>query len=267
MMFTNLSNHPGSGWPKEQYSYAATRWGRISDLPFPAVTPEKSEEEVLQLVGRYLKLLPEKEEGPVFVAGEYTFTYAMVDALLRYGYRVLNVLSENTLRLTTLDDGRIERRMQYCFTGFADYERVPGGLEIIDDFENVFLNCSFHYASSGWDQEALEQAACYGRVLDLPLAPITGTKEERFEKALEYLNQIDRIRPSAVLLDGDFGTFFLMADALLRKGYRVLVKCNERHSREMVDQDGNITKISEYRFVRYRQITAMTVETQESEKK
>jgi len=69
-MFTNLSNHPGSDWPKEQYSYAATRWGRISDFPFPAVTPEKTEEDVLNLVKRYLKLLPGKEEGPVFVAGE-----------------------------------------------------------------------------------------------------------------------------------------------------------------------------------------------------
>ena len=265
-MFTNLSNHPSSDWSKEQYSYVSSRWGRISDLPFPLLSPDTSEEEILQLVGKYLKLLPGKEEGPIAVAGEYTFAYAMVDALLRYGYRVLHVESEISVRSVALEDGSIERTMQYRFTRYVDYERIPGELEVINDFEPVFLNCSFHYASSEWNQEARKQASCYGRILDLPLAPITGTKEKKYEKAREFLRQIDMIRPSAVLLDGEFGTFFLMADALLRKGYRVLVKCSERHSREKIDEEGNATKISEYRFVRYRQITAMTSEAQELEK-
>ena len=264
-MFTNLSNHPSSGWPEEQYSYASSRWGRISDLPFPVLNPDKSEEEILQLVKKYLNLLPPKEEGPVFVAGEYTFTYAMVDALLRFGFRAMYVQSENIVRSAALTDGRSERTMQYHFVRFADYERIPGEFEVMDDFEPVFLNCSFRYASSGWDQEARRQASCYGRILDLPRPPITGTREERFEKVGEYLREIDRVRPSAVLLDGEFGTFFLMADALLRKGYRVLVKCSERRSRDKTDQEGNVTKISEYRFVRYRHIAALTFETQELE--
>ena len=93
--------------------------------------------------------------------------------------------------------------------------------------------------------------------MDLPLSPITETWDEKFKKADLFLKQVDKIRPSAVLLDGEFGTFFMMADALLKKGYRILVKCSERISRDNIGADGRVTKVSEYHFVRYRRIRAI----------
>ena len=256
-MFTNLSNHPSSGWPAEQYNYAASRWGTIQDIAFPKLRPEASGEEVLQLVKEYLVRLPAKEEGPVFVAGEYSFTYAIVDELLNRGYRVMFVRSENTVSTTRLEDGSSERRMEYRFVRFENYERIPVQAEIIPGTEPVFLNCSYHYASTGWDEEELKQAASYGSIMDLPLSPITETGDEKFKKAELFLKQVDNIRPSAVLLDGEFGTFFMMADALLKKGYRVLVKCSERISADNIGEDGRITKVSGYHFVRYRRIRAI----------
>ncbi|MCR5774934.1 MAG: hypothetical protein K6G42_07610, partial [Lachnospiraceae bacterium] len=251
---TNLSNHPSSGWSAEQYDYAASRWGEIQDIAFPKLGPEISGEEVLQLVKEYLDRLPAKEEGPVFVSGEYSFTYAMVDELLNRGYRAMFVRSENTVSTTMHEDGSSERMMGYRFVRFEDYERITAETENITDTEPVFLNCSCHYASTGWDDEALKQAAFYGSVMDLPLYPITETGDEKYKKAELFIKQVDSIRPSAVLLDGEFGTFFMMTDALLKKGYRVLVKCSERISRDQVGTDSSITKVSEYRFVRYRRI-------------
>ena len=115
----------------------------------------------------------------------------------------------------------------------------------------------YNYAGTGWDEEALKQAAAYGSIMDLPLSPITETGDEKFKKAELFLKQVDIIRPSAVLLDGEFGTFFMMADALLKKVYRVLVKCSERISADNIGEDGRITKVSGYRFVRYRRIRAI----------
>ena len=260
-MLTNLSNHPVSSWPDEQYQYAFSRWGEVLDVPFPSVPPASDEADIMCRVRKYLELLPGKEAGPVFVSGEYSFTYAMADLLMKRGYRVMYAESENTLTLTTLEDGSTERRMAYRFIRFRDYRRLPEELERETAFEPVFLNGSFHYPSSGWDEEALKQASVYGRIEDLPIAPFQGTDEEQSALARGFLGKIDALRPSAVLLDGAFGTFYIMADALVRRGYTVLVKCSQRIAAEEKGQDGVHMKTSQYRFVRYRRVLPYAEET------
>ncbi len=253
-MLTNLSNHPSSKWPKEQYDYAASRWGEIQDIAFPRFAPESASEEVLALAKEYLDRLPAKEEGPIFLAGEYSFTYAMVDELLNRGYRVMFVRSENKTSVKKLEDGSSEREIKYHFVRFEDYERISKEMEVIREREPVFLNGSYHFASTKWNEDERKQAAPYGRIVDLPFTPIMETGEEKVKIAESYIRQVDDIRPSAVLLDGEFGTFFMMADALLKKGYTVLVKCSARNAKEIMGEGGIITKISEYHFVRYRRI-------------
>ena len=257
-MLTNLSNHPISTWSEAQYSYASSRWGEIRDLPFPAVQPELSEDGVMRLVREYLAYLPDKEKGPVYVSGEYSFTYAMVHLLLERGYRVMYVQSENTQTVHSREDGYKERKIEYHFKRFSDFLTLPESLEKTEAFEPIFLNCSLYNRSCDWDQAASAQASVYGRIEELPLAPFHGSDEEQFASARAFLKQVNELRPSAVLLDGAFGTFYMIADALLRQGYLVLVKCSNRIAYQEMQPDGTIVKTSLYRFVRYRRVLPYT---------
>ncbi len=257
-MFFNLSNHPSSGWTKEQYEYAYSRWGEIRDLPFPPLGPELTEEDVLREVRDYLPKIPAKEEGVMSVFGEFCFTYAMANLLMRRGYSVKCVHSVDTVTTKPGEDGVIERRIEYRFLRYADYVTLPEKIERLESFEPVFLNCSCNYRSSEWLPEATAAAEVYGRIEDLPIEPFRGDEERQRSLARSLMRQIDEIRPSAVLLDGAFGTFYIMADTLLRRGYNVLVKCSERIVKEEKGPDDTIIKTSQYRFVRYRKVLPYT---------
>lgn len=265
-MFINFSNHPHAVWPKKELDAAAV-WGNITDIAFPAVKAESSEEEVLRLAVEYLKKIPNpandipanniwaNNSDAVMVTGEYSFVYAIVDTLLDKGCRVVCPESEVKVTNTPGPNGAMERKLVFDFRRFADYSRYSGELKPVTAHQPVFLNCSMHYASSGWDERARTLAEEYGQVRDFPITPLTGTDRERFEKAEGYLKEIDRISPSAVLLDGEFFTFYMMANALIRKGYTVLVKCSDRNTVEQKNADGTVTKVTQYRFVRYRKVS------------
>ena len=262
-MFINLSNHPSAGWPARELESAAV-CGDITNIPFPAIKAESSEEEVLRLAVEYLKKIPNpandipaNNSDAVMVTGEYSFVYAIVDALLDKGCRVVCPESEVKVTNTPGPNGAMERKLVFDFRRFVDYSRYPGELKPVTAHQPVFLNCSMHYASSGWDERARTLAEEYGQVRDFPITPLTGTDRERFEKAEGYLKEIDRISPSAVLLDGEFFTFYMMANALIRKGYTVLVKCSDRNTVEQQNADGTVTKVTQYRFVRYRKVTGI----------
>ncbi len=253
-MLINFSNHPSADWPQKQRD-AANIWGEVRDIAFPGIAPEMSEEEILALVESYRRKFPWDTANPVFLAGEYCFAFAMTDLLLRKRVRVLS--TESNLKLVTgpMENGTTRRTATLDFLRFLDYAVLPDELNVIKEKNRVFLNCSANYPSSMWDETAAREAEAYGRVMDLSVKMIDGeTFEERFAKAREYLARIDEIRPSAILLDGSFWTFYLMADAILRKGYTVLVKCSSRIAKERTGEDGTIVKNYEYRFVRYRQI-------------
>ena len=54
-MFINYSNHPSAGWMDEQKNEASTAYGRIADVPFPAVPVEYTSDEVRQLAEAEVK--------------------------------------------------------------------------------------------------------------------------------------------------------------------------------------------------------------------
>ncbi len=252
-MFINLSNHPSSGWPQKELE-AASAFGRVMDIPFPAVAAGGTEEEVLRLAAGYLKKIPAEDSGPVMVTGEYSFVYALVDALVEKGRRVVCPQADVRVSSTPGLNGASERKLVFDFRRFVDYERYPGVLEPVKVRRPIFLNCSTHYASSTWDERAREMAGHYGEIVDLPVMPLSGSGQDRLNQADRYLEAIDRIGPSAVLLDGEFCTFYMLANALYRKGCTVLVKCSSRDTVERQERDGTVTKITQYRFVRYRRV-------------
>ncbi len=253
-MFINFSNHPSANWPPKQRA-AAESLGEVKDIAFPSITPELSENDIIALVDTYLKKYPWDTADPVFLAGEYCFAFAMTDLLLSRGVRAL--CTESNLKLVSgpMENGTTRRTATLEFLRFTNYAVLPDELTVIGEKNRVFLNCSANYPSDMWDENATREAETYGKVTDMPIKMIEGeTFSERFAKAREYLARIDEIRPSAILLDGAFWTFYLMADALLRKGYTVLVKCSRRIVVEKTEENGEIVKNYEYHFVRYRQI-------------
>ena len=65
-VFVNFSNHPSAGWGREQ-AEAASRYGQLIDLPFPAA---------------------------VLCQGEFCLTFLVVSALKAQGITVLAACSE-----------------------------------------------------------------------------------------------------------------------------------------------------------------------------
>lgn len=127
-MFINVSNHPSSKWAEDQHE-AATHWGEIIDLAFPQIDPQMSREEVIALAGEYLSrvdtLVQEQgrdvDEVMVMVAGEFTFTYHLVQALLAAGYRVVTACSRREAQEVLQPDGSIIKTARFDFIQFREY--------------------------------------------------------------------------------------------------------------------------------------------------
>ena len=82
-MFLNLSNHPSASWEEAQLRAAAV-YGKIVDLPFPAVNPTGDERYIEKLADEYFGkvwLLVEDENTTVHLMGEMTLTVAILKRL------------------------------------------------------------------------------------------------------------------------------------------------------------------------------------------
>jgi len=118
-LFINFSNHPSCHWGDDQRT-AAERYGEISDLPFPAVDEQSSEEDISQLADRYvaaIKSMGEAGSLTVHVMGEMTFTFAVVKRLKDLGIRCVASTSER--RTTYTVDGI--KMSEFSFVRFREY--------------------------------------------------------------------------------------------------------------------------------------------------
>lgn len=91
----NISNHPSSKWGMQQLEAA----GNVVDLPFPAVDPNASSEELDALAREYLhKILNmDNPDGVVHVMGEMGFTFKLVTLLKEHGFLVVHSTTERTV--------------------------------------------------------------------------------------------------------------------------------------------------------------------------
>ena len=88
-MLINLTNHPSANWSEEQMKIALKRYGRVKDIPFPAVLPQANSNEVKVLANEYFKQVMKiagqeqnkDEKFAVHIQGEFTFVYALVNML------------------------------------------------------------------------------------------------------------------------------------------------------------------------------------------
>lgn len=116
-MFINLTNHPSSGWSKEQLG-AARQYGEIVDLSFPVIEPGFTSKDVSHLADVAVEEIKDLDVNlVVHVMGEMTFTYAVVSRLKALG---ITCLASTTERNTTMTaDGK--KISEFKFVQFREY--------------------------------------------------------------------------------------------------------------------------------------------------
>jgi len=115
MNFINFSNHPSYLWGEKQRR-AAEMFGEIIDLPFPAVSPFLSENEIRKMgdveVERILSLDPEA----VLCQGEFSLALYVAECLKRQGIPVFAACSERCVSM----DGEVKKSI-FQFVRFRKY--------------------------------------------------------------------------------------------------------------------------------------------------
>jgi hypothetical protein len=117
----NLSNHPSANWPEEQLQ-AASLFGKIVDLPFPAIPPEWDTEQETNTAYEYLdkckQLLCDKnEKSVVHLAGEPVFCFLLAQLLLKAN---IACLTSTTERIAVEENGT--KTSEFRFGGFREYK-------------------------------------------------------------------------------------------------------------------------------------------------
>lgn len=119
-IFVNHTNHPSARWNSEQTA-AAKVYGEIVDLPFPAISPHASSEEIRELVRANAEKILELEPAAVLCQGEFNYTFEMVERLKNFGVKVLAATSERVTHEEILPDGSSRSISTFRFVQFREY--------------------------------------------------------------------------------------------------------------------------------------------------
>ncbi len=115
MYFVNFSNHPSEKWGDEQRR-AAEKYGRIIDIPFPAVEPETDEAEISALAGEFVSRIIKVSPGAVMVQGEFTLAFAVVEMLRARGIKCLAACSKRLVK-----ECGDEKTVRFEFVRYREY--------------------------------------------------------------------------------------------------------------------------------------------------
>ena len=118
--FINHTNHPSSRWEEGQRS-AAEAYGTIVDLPFPAIPPDWSKDEVCRLAEENAYGILTRRPAAVLVQGEFSYTVALVERLKAAGILVLSACSERLVHERGDENGETIRESRFVFRCFRTY--------------------------------------------------------------------------------------------------------------------------------------------------
>lgn len=116
-MLLNLSNHPSASWPENQMNAAIQQYGKVEDLPFPAINPEWSTDEVRQLAEQYEIKVRQLNPTAVHIMGELTFTFMLVNKLKEIG---IPCIASATNRMVTSENDGVKTSV-FEFVRFREY--------------------------------------------------------------------------------------------------------------------------------------------------
>ena len=78
--FVNCSNHPSGGWLKAQKD-AAEKYGIITDIPFPAVRCNLTDQQMEDLAEQMTAKIMEMQPEAVMCMGEFVLCFRIVQKL------------------------------------------------------------------------------------------------------------------------------------------------------------------------------------------
>lgn len=122
-MLLNLTNHPVSLWPKVQLTEAEQRWGRITDLPFPAVDPNCPICEVIAQAREIVRRASVLNPSAVLCQGEMTMTVALVRHFQLEGIPVYAACSHREVTEQKEKSGTVRKNSRFCFVQFREYPK------------------------------------------------------------------------------------------------------------------------------------------------
>jgi len=120
-MLLNLSNHPSSQWPPEQYAEAIRLYGQILDLAFPDIDPTTDEQYIDTLANEYLQKILDIQRGQqkpftVHIMGELTFCVALIAKLKQHN---IPCVASTTRRVANITNGH--KTSVFKFVRFRSY--------------------------------------------------------------------------------------------------------------------------------------------------
>ena len=118
--FINFSNHPSSRWGDKQRNVAEA-YGPICDLPFPPIGSLLSEDEVLDQVRNYRDQIIQMHPAAVMCQGEFTFTFALVQELLKAGITCVSACIERNVEEHIEKNGTTKKKVTFQFVKFREY--------------------------------------------------------------------------------------------------------------------------------------------------
>ena len=105
-MLINFSNHPSEYWGEKQLE-AAKEYGEIKEIPFPAVDPNASYDDIQAMAEYYvqkIQTIAQNLHVTVHVMGEMTFVYRVVSLLKEQEVTCIASTTERDAEMT--NDGR-----------------------------------------------------------------------------------------------------------------------------------------------------------------
>lgn len=121
-MLINLSNHPAGTWTAAQITAANKQFGKIVDIPFPAVDPAAALHEIDQLAEKYLQEILQSRDQlasdqlTVHLMGEHTFCFRLLTKLERLN---IPAVASTNKRISHSKDG--VKTSLFEFISFRNY--------------------------------------------------------------------------------------------------------------------------------------------------
>ncbi len=114
--FVNFTNHSSDCWEEKQKE-EALKYGKITDIAFPAVNPEGDESYIEKLTETCMEKIMSLHPGAVLCQGEFCLSYRIVRRLCEKGIPVLSACSMRIVK----EEGR-KKEVTFEFRRFRRYE-------------------------------------------------------------------------------------------------------------------------------------------------
>ncbi|MBE7038340.1 MAG: hypothetical protein E7404_05520 [Ruminococcaceae bacterium] len=118
-MFVNFSNHPSEKWEEKQIN-KALEFGKITDIPFPDVSPEMSEDEIDDIAKDIVEKIVSLNPKAVMCQGEYTLSFNVSLRLLKKGINVVCACSERC----TIETQSGKNNMRNSLFSFVKFRKL-----------------------------------------------------------------------------------------------------------------------------------------------